>query len=164
MGAECGGRGARCGAGCRGRSAECGAECGVPRAVGWGAACWCGSTVLPHAGRRTPHPAPRTPHAAPGTARRTPHPALRTLVSFYSANIFSLLIPFNAFRVLPTALFVIAVLVLFLASAGLVAVTLSWVAATTVVGAIVFTLAFTVRGSVPDGDQPPPRSRERVIR
>lgn len=67
---------------------------------------------------------------------------------------------FNVLRVLPTTLFMIAVIVLFLTSAGLVAVTLSWVAAATSIGAITFTLAFTRRASVPDGDEPAPRDRE----
>lgn len=67
---------------------------------------------------------------------------------------------FNVFRVLPTALFVVAVLVLFLASAGLVAVVLSWVTATTAVGAVTFVLAWVIRNSVPDGGQPPPQSRD----
>jgi O-antigen/teichoic acid export membrane protein len=67
---------------------------------------------------------------------------------------------FNVLRVLPTTLFMIAVIVLFLTSAGLVAVTLSWVAAATSIGAITFTLAFTRRASVPDGDEPAPRERE----
>ncbi|GIK78865.1 MAG: hypothetical protein EDQ89_00790 [Acidobacteria bacterium] len=65
---------------------------------------------------------------------------------------------FNVLRVLPTTLFMIAVIVLFLTSAGLVAVTLSWVAAATSVGAITFTLAFTRRAAVSDGDEPAPRA------
>jgi O-antigen/teichoic acid export membrane protein len=67
---------------------------------------------------------------------------------------------FNALRVLPTTLFMVAVLVLFVTSAGLVAVTFSWVAATTAIGAITFTLAFLRRAAVPDGGQRSPRSRE----
>jgi O-antigen/teichoic acid export membrane protein len=67
---------------------------------------------------------------------------------------------FNVLRLLPTTLFMIAVIVLFLTSAGLVAVTLSWVAATTAVGAATFTLAFARRAALPAGEEPPPRGRE----
>lgn len=67
---------------------------------------------------------------------------------------------FNVLRVLPTALFMIAVIALFLTSAGLVAVVLSWVAAATSIGAITFTLAFARRTSASDGDEPAPRGRE----
>lgn len=67
--------------------------------------------------------------------------------------------PFNVFRVLPTAFFMVAVLILFVASAGLVAVALSWVAATTAIGVATFVLAFVRRASVPDGVERPPSSR-----
>jgi len=55
---------------------------------------------------------------------------------------------FNALRLLPTAIFMVAVIVLFITSAGLVAVTLSWVGATALVGSTTFTLAI-LRGRTP---------------
>ena len=52
---------------------------------------------------------------------------------------------FNVLRLLPTALFALAVIVLFLTSAGLVAVVLSWVLATSLIGLL--TATYALRGS-----------------
>ena len=54
---------------------------------------------------------------------------------------------FNVLRLLPIALFALAVIAMFLASAGLVAVTLSWVGAVVLIGGV--TLTFALRRSMP---------------
>ena len=67
---------------------------------------------------------------------------------------------FNIFRVLPTVLYAIAVIFLFIASSGLIAVVLSWVASTTLVGTTVFVIAFARRTVPSDGVQGGPRYRD----